>query len=74
MIVNGVNIYVTDMSGETQENRNDEIGDSAGRLAVKARPKQTSMPMPSFPRVTVPYHMCECIDVEPGEYDQSFFF
>ena len=71
MIVNGLNKYVTEMSKEVQENRNDEIGDSAGRFAAKARPKQTSMPMPSFPRVTIPFRMRKWIDVEPGEYDQS---
>ena len=71
MIVNGLIKYVTDMSEETQENRNDEIGDSAGRLAAKARPKQRSMPMPSFPRVTIPFRVRKWIDVEPGEYDQS---
>ena len=49
MIVNGLNTYVTEMWEETQENRDDEIGDSAGRLAAKARPKHTTMPMPSFP-------------------------
>ena len=46
MIVSGMNKHVTEMSTETQENRNDEIGASAGRLAAKERPKQTSMPMP----------------------------
>ena len=64
---------VTEMSEETQENRNDGIGHSAGRLAVKARPKQTSMPMSSSPTVTIPYHLREWIDVEPGEYAQSCF-
>ena len=71
--MNGINKYVTEMSEETQENRNDEVGDSAWRLAAKARPKQTSMPMPSFPRVTIPFRMRKWIDVEPGEYDQSSF-
>ena len=71
MIVNGLNTYVTEMSEETQENRDDEIGDSAGRLAAKARPKHTSMPMPSFPRGTIPFHIRKWIDVEPGEHDQA---
>ena len=70
MIVNGLNKDVTEMSEETQEHRNDEIGDSAVRPAEKVRPKQT-MPMPSFPRVTVPFRMRKWIDVSPGVYDQS---
>ena len=69
--MNGLNKYVPEMSEETQENRNDDIGDSAWRLGAKERPKQTSMPMPSFPRVTIPFRMRKWIDVEPGEYDQS---
>ena len=27
--------------------------------------------MPSFPRVTTPFHIRKWIDVEPGDYDQS---
>ena len=72
MIVNGLNNCVPEMSEETHENRNVDIGDSACRPAVKARPKQTSMPMPSFQRVTIRFRMRKWIDVEPGEYDQSF--
>ena len=45
LIVNGLNTHVTEMSEETQENRNDEIGDSAGRPAAEVRLKETSMPM-----------------------------
>ena len=56
MIVNGLNEYVSEMSEETKDIRNDEIGDSAPRPAAKARPKQTSMPIPSFPRVTTISH------------------
>ena len=73
MIVNGLNKYETEMSEEIQENRNDEIGDSAGRFAAKARPKHASIPTPSFPRATIPFHMRKWIDVEPRDYDQSSF-
>ena len=37
--VHGLNKYVTEMSEETQGNRNDEFGDSAERLAAKAKTK-----------------------------------
>ena len=73
MIENGLNKHVTEMSEEIQKNRNDEIGASAVRLAAKARPKQTSMPRSSSPRVTIPFHMLKSIDVEPGEYDWHSF-
>ena len=66
--------YVTENVGwNTQKKRNDVIEDSAKRLAAKARPKQTSMPMPSFSTVTIPLRMRKWIDVEPGEFDQSSF-
>ena len=65
MICNGLNKYETEMSEEIQENRNDKSGASAARPAAKARPKQTSLPMSSSPRVTIPYHMRKWIDVEP---------
>ena len=61
------------MSEEIQENRNNEIGGSAGRLAAKARPQQKSLSMSSFPRVTILFRMREWIGVEPGEYDQNSF-
>ena len=48
MIVNGLNKYVTEMSEELQENRNDEIGDGAGRPAAKARPKTNINADPIF--------------------------
>ena len=70
---NGLNKYVTEMSKEMQEHRKDEIGASAGRLAAKARTKQTPLPMSSFPRVTMPFRVREWIDVEPGEYDENSF-
>ena len=68
-----VNKYVTERSEETHENRNDEIGDRVGRPGAKARPQETSVPMPSFPRVSMPFRMRKWIHVEPGEYDQVFF-
>ena len=74
MIGNGLNKYVTEMPEEKQEHRNDEIGAQCGeRAAAKARPKQTSLPMSSSPKVKIPLHMRERIDVEPGEYDQRSF-
>ena len=50
VIGNELNKYVTEMSDEMQENRNDEIAANAERTAAKARPKQTLLPMSSFPR------------------------
>ena len=73
MIGNGLNKYVTEMSEEIQADRNDAIETSARRLAAKARPKQTSLPMSSFPRVTISFPMREWVDVESGEYDQNSF-
>ena len=73
MIVNGINKYVTEMSEETQENHIDDIGDSTGKPIARARPNQTSMPMCSSPTVTLPYHLREWIDVEPGKCDESCF-
>ena len=67
MIVNGINKYITEMTEETQENHIGDIGDSTGKLVVKARPKQTSMPPTSSPTVTSPYHLGEWIDIEPGK-------
>ena len=52
LIENGLNKYVMEMSEEIQQNLNDEIGASAGRLAANARPKQTSLPRSSSPTVT----------------------
>ena len=49
MICNGLTKYVMEMSEDTQENRDDESGACAERLAAKARPKQTSLPMSSSP-------------------------
>ena len=51
MICKRLNKYVTEMSQEMQEDRNDERGASAGTPAAKARPKQTSLPRLSSPRV-----------------------
>ena len=65
MVCNGLNKYVTEMSQEKKENRNDESGASAAIPAAKARPKQSSLPMSSFLRVTIPFHM--------REYDQHSF-
>ena len=59
MICNGLNKYVTEMSEEMNENRDDESGTCAVRLAAKAGPKPTSLR--------------EWVDVEPGEYDQHSF-
>ena len=73
MIMNGTNKYVMEMSEETQENHTDDTGDSTGKLVSKARLKQTSLPMSSSPTVTLPYHLRECIGVEPGKYDESCF-
>ena len=58
---------------KTQENHIDDIGDSAGRLAAKARPKQISLPMSSSPTVKIPVNEREWIDVEPGECDPRSF-
>ena len=44
MIVNGTNKYVTEMTEETQDDHIDYIGESAGKLVAKTRPKQTSIP------------------------------
>ena len=44
-----------------------------GKPVAKARPKQTSVPTTSSPTVTLPYHLCEWIDAEPGQYDKSCF-
>ena len=72
MIVNGLNKYETEMSGEIQENRSDEIGASAERLAAKARPKQTSVPMSFSPRVAIPFsHARMHRRRTRREYDQS---
>ena len=71
MIVNGINKYVND--GGNQENHIDDIGHSTGKPVAEARPKQTSMPTTSSPTVTLPYHLREWIDVEPGKYDKSCF-
>ena len=73
MICNGLNQYETEMSEETQENRKDNSGASAARPAANARPKQTSLPMSSSPRVTMPFHVRFWIDVEPGECDPRSF-
>ena len=43
------------------------------KFAAKARPKQASMPMPYFSKVTIPFHMRKWIDIKPGEYTQSSF-
>ena len=61
------------MSEEKQENRDDASGARAEKLTAKARPKQTSLPMSSSPRVKIPFNMREWIDVEPREYDQHSF-
>ena len=47
-------------------------GDSVWKPAAKARPKQTSMPMPYFSRVTIPFHVREWIEVEAGEWPKLF--
>ena len=73
MICTGLNKYVTEMSEEKQENRDDESGARAVKPAAEARPKQTSLPMPSSPRAKVPFNRRAWIDVEPGEYDQHAF-
>ena len=73
MIVNGKNKYVTETSEEARENHIDDIGECTGKPFAKARPKQTSMPTTSSPAVTLPYHLREWIDVEPGKYDKICF-
>ena len=69
MIMDGINKYVTEMSGETQENHTDDIGDSTGKLVARARPKQTPSSMLSSPTIPVPYHERKWIDVEQGRFD-----
>ena len=44
-----------------------------GKLVVKARPKQTSMPTTSSPTVTLPYYVGVWIDVEAGSLRQELF-
>ena len=60
------------MTEETQENHIDYTGDGTRKLVAGARPKQTLMPTTS-PTVTLPYHLREWVDVEPGKYDESCF-
>ena len=67
----GVNIFVTETTEETQENHIDDVGQ--GELVAKAKPKQTSMPTTSSPTITLTYHQREWIDVEPGQYDEKLF-
>ena len=43
------------------------------KLVAEARPKQTSVPTTSSPTVTLPYHLREWVDVEPGKYDKNRF-
>ena len=63
MIVNGTNKYVTEMTEETEEDHIDHIGDSyRENFLPEARPKQTSMPTASSPKVTLPYHQRDWID------------
>ena len=57
--------------GESQDDHIDYIGECTGKLLAKARPKQTSMPTTSSLTVTLPHHLREQIDVEPGKYDES---
>ena len=40
-------------------------------MIAEARPKQTSIPAISSSTTTLPYHLREWIDVEPGKYDKS---
>ena len=68
--MNGIDKYATEMSEEPQENHIGAIGDSTWKPVATARPEQTSMPTTSSPRVTLPYHQCDWIDVEPGMYDK----
>ena len=73
MICKGLNNYETKMSGEIQENFDDESVARAERPAAKARPKQASSPISSSPTIKIPYHMRVWMDVEPGEYDEHSF-
>ena len=73
MTCTGLNKYLTERSEEKQENRDDASGARAGKLAAKARPKPTSLPMSSSLRFKIPFNMREWIDVEPGEYDHHSF-
>ena len=69
MLCTRLNKYVTQMSEEQQENRDDASGARTVKPAAKARPK----PMSSSLRIKIPFNMREWIDVEPGEYDQHSF-
>ena len=73
MIVNGINKDVTEMTEETQNEHIEYIGESAGELVAKARPKQTSTPTTSSSTVTLPYNQREWSDVETGPFDRSCF-
>ena len=73
MICTGFNKYVTGMSQEKQENRDDASGARAEKPAAKASRKQTSLPMSSSLRAKMPFNMRAWIDVETGEYDQPSF-
>ena len=66
MIVNGRNKYVTEGLRKPKTTTSITLENVQG-------PKKTSMPTISFPTVTLPYHLREWIDVEPGKYDKSCF-
>ena len=42
MMVNGINKHVTEMTGETQDDHIDCIGECTGKLVAEARSKETS--------------------------------
>ena len=56
MIVNGINKFVTEMTEEPQDDHIEYVGECKGKLVVKARPKQTSIPTVSSSTTTFPYH------------------
>ena len=72
MILNGTKkIPDGDDRGEPQEDHIVYIGECTGELLAKARPKQSSMATTSSLTITLPHHLREWIDVEPGKYDES---